>query len=262
MNVYKRELKSGIKSFLIWTISIAAFIAICIGMFPEMKGKMDSVSDIFASMGAFSSAFGMDRLGLGTLLGFYSVECGTIMALGAALFASMVGSVMVGKEEKGRTAEFLFSLPIKREKVMGEKYLALITEMVVFHIIAFVISLLSILAIKEEIPMKELLLLHSSYLILTLCLATICFSLSTIPSCSSVGMGMGLVLFFYFFNLLANITEKIDWLKFLSPFSFTDGATIVLEKKLDWTLISVWVVISLLCLIYGFWNYKKRDLKS
>ena len=139
MNVYKRELKSGIKSFLIWTISIAAFIAICIGMFPEMKGKMDSVSDIFASMGAFSSAFGMDRLGLGTLLGFYSVECGTIMALGAALFASMVGSVMVGKEEKGRTAEFLFSLPIKREKVMGEKYLALITEMVMFHIIAFVI---------------------------------------------------------------------------------------------------------------------------
>ena len=211
MNVYKRELKSGIKSFLIWTISIAAFIAICIGMFPEMKGKMDSVSDIFASMGAFSSAFGMDRLGLGTLLGFYSVECGTIMALGAALFASMVGTVMVG---------------------------------------------------KEEIPMKELLLLHSSYLILTLCLATICFSLSTIPSCSSVGMGMGLVLFFYFFNLLANITEKIDWLKFLTPFSFTDGATIVLEKKLDWTLISVWVVISLLCLIYGFWNYKKRDLKS
>ena len=53
MNVYKRELKSGIKSFLIWTISIAVFIAICRGMFPEMKGKMDSVSDIFASMGAF-----------------------------------------------------------------------------------------------------------------------------------------------------------------------------------------------------------------
>ena len=82
MNVYKRELKSGIKSILIWTISVSAFIAICVFMFPEMKGKMDSVSDIFASMGAFSSAFGMDRLGMGTLLGFYSVECGTIMALG------------------------------------------------------------------------------------------------------------------------------------------------------------------------------------
>ena len=61
---------------------------------------------------------------------------------------------------------------------------------------------------------------------------------------------------------MANITDKIDWFKFFTPFSFTDGATIVLEKKLDWTLISVWIVISLLCLMYGFWNYKKRDLKS
>ncbi len=262
MNVYKRELKSGIKSFLIWTISVSAFIAICVFMFPEMKGKMDSVSGIFASMGAFSSAFGMDRLGMGTLLGFYSVECGTIMALGAALFASMMGSVMVGKEEKGRTAEFLYSLPIKRENVMVEKYFALMTEMVLFHVTSFMISLLSILAIGEKIPMNELVLLHSSYLILTLCLATMCFSLSTIPSCTSIGMGMGLVLFLYFFNLMANITEKADWLKYLTPFSFTDGATIVLEKKLDWTVISVWIVISLLCLIGGFWNYKKRDLRS
>ncbi|MGN1189092.1 MAG: ABC transporter permease subunit [Candidatus Ornithospirochaeta sp.] len=262
MNVYKRELKAGMKGFWIWTLSVAAFIAICIFMFPEMKGNVESVSELFASMGAFSSAFGMDRLGLGTLLGFYSVECGTIMALGAALFAAMMGSVMVGKEEKGRTAEFIFSLPIKREKVMMEKYLALITEMVVFHIICFSVSLLSILMIKEEIPMKELLLLHSSFLILTVFIATICFSLSTVLSLSNVGTGMGIVLILYFLSITANITEKADWIKYLTPFSFTEGADIVLDKKLDWILIIIWLFVSLLFLLYGFWNYKKRDLKS
>ena len=262
MNVYKRETKSGFKSFLIWTISISAFIAICIFMFPEMKGKMDSVSEIFASMGSFSAAFGMDRLGMGTLLGFYSVECGTILALGSALFASMVASVMVGKEEKGRTAEFLFSFPIKRERVLAEKYFALVTEMIVFHVICFAISLLSIVLIKEDIPYEELLLLHSSYLILTLVIATVCFSLSTNLSTSSIGVGMGLVLFFYFFNLMANISDKANWIKYLTPFSFTDGATIVLEKKLDMGLILLWLVISLLCLFCRFLNYKRRDLKS
>ena len=153
MNVFKREIKAGIKNFLVWTISVSAFISVCVFMFPQMEGKMDSVSDIFASMGAFSSAFGMDRLGLGSLIGFYSVECGTIMALGATLYAAMVGSQMVGKEEKGRTTEFLFSMPIKREKVMVEKYLALTIQMVAFHIICFGVSLLSIILIKEEIPM-------------------------------------------------------------------------------------------------------------
>lgn len=262
MNVYKREMKSGIKSFLIWTLVISAFIAVCVFMFPQMKGKMDSISDIFASMGAFSSAFGMDRLGLGTLLGFYSVECGTIMALGASLFAAMIGSTMVGKEEKGRTAEFLFSLPIKRECVMIEKFLALLTEMIVFNIVAFAVSLVSILLIGEEIPMKELLLLHSSYLILTIFISTITFSLSTILAASNVGSGMGIVLLFYFLNLMANITEKAEGLKYLTPFSFADGATIILEEKLEAKYILVWLVISLMFLMYGFWNYKRRDLKS
>ena len=262
MNVFKREIKAGIKSFLVWTISVSAFISVCVFMFPQMEGKMDSVSDIFASMGAFSSAFGMDRLGLGSLIGFYSVECGTIMSLGATLYAAMVGSQMVGKEEKGRTAEFLFSMPIKREKVMVEKYLALTILMVAFHIICFGVSLLSIILIKEEIPMEELLLLHTSYLVITLFIATICFSFSTINSMSNIGTGMGLVLFFCFFNIMANITEKADWMKYLTPFSFTDGADIVLDKKLDMKYISIWLVISLLSLIYGFWNYRRRDLKS
>ncbi len=51
-------------------------------------------------------------------------------------------------------------------------------------------------------------------------------------------------------------------MKYLTPFSFTDGADIVLDKKLDMKYISIWLVISLLSLIYGFWNYGRRDLKS
>ena len=125
MNVFYREIKSGLKAFFIWTVSILSFVAICVLMFPEMKSSMDSVSDLFSSMGAFSSAFGMDRLGMGSLIGFYSVECGTILGLGAALFASMAGSAIVGKEEKDRTAEFLFSHPISREKVLISKFAAL-----------------------------------------------------------------------------------------------------------------------------------------
>lgn len=261
MNVYIKELKTGRKSFLIWTMSIALLIAVCVFMFPEMKGQMDSVTDLFSSMGAFSSAFGMDRLGMGTLLGFYSVECGTMMALGAALYASMAGSVMVGKEEKGRTAEFLFSMPKRREKVVLEKFLALQTEMVLFHAICILVSLLSIVAIGEEIPITELILLHVSYFLLTVFVATICFSLSTVLNLSGIGCGMGIVLVFYFMNLVANITEKAEWLKYFTPFSFTDGASIVLDKALDWKLIILWFVISMLCLFGGIWNYRNRDLK-
>ena len=83
MTLVKHELRQGKTSFLIWTTSIGFLLAICIFLFPEMKGQMEGVNDMFASMGAFTQAFGMDRLNFGSFIGFYSVECGNILALAA-----------------------------------------------------------------------------------------------------------------------------------------------------------------------------------
>ena len=58
MTIYIKELKQGFKALLIWTASIAFMMLVCILMFPEMKGEMDNVSDMFANMGGFSAAFG------------------------------------------------------------------------------------------------------------------------------------------------------------------------------------------------------------
>ena len=262
MNIYMRELKSGIKSFLIWTISIGALVAICIFMYPEMEGMMGDVNDIFSSMGAFSAAFGMDRLGLGTLLGFYSVECGTMLTLGAALYAAMAGTAIVGKEEKGRTAEFLFAMPVSRRRVLSEKLGALMTEMMLFHIVNFLFSIVSIVAIGEEIPVKDLLLLHSSYLFMTIAVASLCFLLSVFNATANTGSGMGLALAMYFINLMANISDKAKALSWVTPFSFTEGADIVLEGKLDGVRIILWMGLSIVAIASGFAYYSRKDLKS
>ena len=262
MNVYIRELRAGLKAFLIWSVSILFFVAICIFMFPEMKTSMDSVSDLFASMGAFSAAFGMDRLSMGSLIGFYSVECGTILSLGSALFASMAGSAIVGKEEKERTAEFLFAHPLRREGVLVSKYLVLQTEILVLHILGLLFTVLSVAAIGEAVPWKDLALLHTSYYIMTAAVGSVCFALSTTRAFSGIGAGMGLVLVLYFMNIAANISEKAKALKYLTPFSFTEGADIVLEGALDWGIIALWLAISLVSVAAGIVYYSRRDLRS
>ena len=91
MTLVKHELRQGKTSFLIWTASIGFLLAACIFLFPEMKGQMEGVNDMFASMGAFTQAFGMDRLNFGSFIGFYSVECGNILGLGGAMFAALLG---------------------------------------------------------------------------------------------------------------------------------------------------------------------------
>ena len=114
MTIFKHELKQNKKSLIIWTVAIASLLAICLFLFPEMKGEMDSVSQVFSSMGGFSEAFGMDKVSFGTLTGFYSVECGNILGLGGAFFAAFTAVTILAKEEKDHTGEFLLTHPVSR----------------------------------------------------------------------------------------------------------------------------------------------------
>ena len=100
MRLLKHEMRQGLISLAIWTGSIAFLMVICIILFPEMKGQMEDVSDVFASMGRFTAAFGMDRLSFGTLTGFYAIECGNILGLGGAFYAALTGITALAKEEK------------------------------------------------------------------------------------------------------------------------------------------------------------------
>lgn len=82
MTVFKKELRAGMVSFLIWSAAVGGLMAMCVWMYPSFAGSMDDVSALFAGMEGFSSAFGMDKLAFGSIMGFYGVECGNIMGLG------------------------------------------------------------------------------------------------------------------------------------------------------------------------------------
>ena len=156
MTIVRHELRQGKISLLIWTISIAFLMAVCVFLFPEMKGEMDELSDTFSSMGAFSTAFGMDRLNFGSLIGFYSIECGNILGLGGALFASLCAVNVLSKEEKDRTAEFLLTHPVSRFRIITEKLISVIIQVVILNVVVYGVSVLSIELSGEEIPWKEI----------------------------------------------------------------------------------------------------------
>ena len=100
MTVFFHELKRGRISLLIWSAAIAFMLAICVIIYPEMKSQMGDISAMFADMGSFSEAFGMDKINFGSFTGFFGVECGNVLGLGGAFFAAIIGISALSKEEK------------------------------------------------------------------------------------------------------------------------------------------------------------------
>ena len=110
--IYRHEVKSNWKSLLIWAVCVGSMGLACILLFSSVQESMAGMAESFASMGAFSDAFGMRQLSIVTLTGFYATEVGTIHGLGGGMFAAILGVGMLSKEEDGHTSEFLFKMDI------------------------------------------------------------------------------------------------------------------------------------------------------
>lgn len=260
MRLLKHEMRQGIPSLAIWTGSIAFLMVICIVMFPEMKGQMEDVSDMFASMGSFTAAFGMDRLSFGTLTGFYAIECGNILGLGGAFYAALTGITALAKEEKEHTAEFLLTHPVTRTGIVSAKLASVLFQITVMNVLILAISLISILFIDEEIPWKELLLFHLAYYLLQLEIGGICFGISAFLRRSGLGIGLGLACLMYFLNLIANISESAEFLKYITPFGYADGADIVTEEALNGPMVAVGVSLAVIGIAAAYWKYNRKDI--
>ena len=260
MTIVKHELRQGRTAFLLWTGSIGFLLAVCIFLFPEMKGQMDSVSSLFSSMGAFTAAFGMDRLNFGTLIGYYAIECGNVLGLGGAFYASLCAVSMLSKEEKDRTAEFLLTHPVSRTRMISEKLLSVLIRITALNGIVWLLSVGSIAAIGETVPWKELNLLHLAYFLLQLELSAICFGISAFVRRGSLGIGLGVAVIMYFLNLIANITEKASFLKYVTPFGYCNGADLVANGSIDTAMAAIGILIGTAGVIAAYLKYTKKDI--
>ena len=260
MTLIKHELKQGWKSLAIWTLAIGFFVVICVLMYPEMEGEMEEVSEVFSSMGAFTAAFGMDRLNFGTLIGFYAVECANILGIGGAFYAAILGVTALAKEQKERTAEFLLSHPISRTKIVTDKWIAVLLQIVVLNVLVFLMSIASIVCIGEKIMWGEIGYLHLAYFLVQIVIAGICFGISAFIRGSGIGAGIGLATVMYFINIVANITESAKDLKYITPFGFAEGADIIANVDLDWGMVLINMMFAVAGVIAAYWKYCRKDI--
>ena len=159
MFLFFHEMRRNRLSLIIWTSVLSFMLAVCVLIYPEMKSQMADMSEMFANMGDFSEAFGMDELQVGEFMGYFGVECSEVLGLGGALFAAILGATILSKEEKDKTAEFLLTHPINRVKVTLYKLFVLLAQIIILNICVLVITLISVAVVGEDADIKVMLLL-------------------------------------------------------------------------------------------------------
>ncbi len=260
MTVFFHELKRNKLSLIIWSCAISFMLGVCVLIYPEMSSQMGEISEMFADMGNFSSAFGLDQLNFGEFMGYFGVECGNVLGLGGAFFAAITGISALAKEEKEHTAEFLLTHPISRKQIIAEKLAAVITQIILLNLVTAIVVTGTVLIIGEQASAGTIALLLLAYLLLQLELAAVTFGISAFLKGNGLGIGLGLAVMLYFFNLLANLTEDAKFLKYITPFGYTEGSYIINNNAIDISYLLPGILFTGLGIIAAFVKYNRKDI--
>lgn len=119
---------------------------------------------------------------------------------------------------------------------------------------------LSILAIGEDVSVNTLVLLFLAYYLMQLEIAAVTFGISAFLHRGSLGLGLGLSVLFYFINIVSNLTENAKFLKYITPFVYTEGADIITNGAINKDYLLIGIFFIMVSIFLAFWYYSKKDI--
>ncbi len=262
MMIYKQEWKSSLKSFLIWVCSVAGLDFLMILMYPSLESAMTEMASMYKDMGAFGTAFGIDKLNIGTPVGFYGMYIGAILSVGGAMYAALLGTGVLSKEEAGHTAEYLYTLPYSRVSIITSKIVAVVSLVVAFDIVNLLLGIMGLQIIGAKYALTDILIFHLGQMIMHLEIASIGILISAYTKRVNVGIGLGIALLLYFMDMMSRVLEQLEFCKYITPYYYANAADVLLQGKIDSVLLLIGIVVMAICIAAGIYHYKEKDIAA
>lgn len=264
MNLYLRELKRNSKSLIIWSTISIILLAMVMAIYPTMVKEAENYSAILEGMPeAITLMFGIEELSLADIFGYYSVEGYIILTLLVSIYAIMLSGGILSKEESDKTIEFLLAKPITRREIVTSKLFAYLTNIVIFNLLLTITLFISFEAVKiEDYDMKTFIILNVAPLLLMLTFSAIGFLLSVFITKSKkiLPASLGIVMVTYFLSIISGISDKLENLKYLSPFKYVEASKIIKNGRIEGKYLIIMLVINVLCIGLTYIFYNKKDI--
>jgi ABC-2 type transport system permease protein len=262
MNIFFRELRANLKSLLIWTVIIVILIMIAVSKFSAFAGNPEMLAMLDSIPPAMLDALNLRAFNMTTLTGFYGVMF-IYFGLMGAIAAAMWGSDIISKEERDKTVEFSLVLPVSRSRVITAKALAALVNCIAFVLITWAVSLVAVQSYNPDQAFYDYLALQmqAMFAIELIFLAIGLLLGSAMKHYKRSGSAaVALILIAYFMSVVIMLQEKLDFLKYFTPFKYFDAGDLYRSGRMDSTYLLLSAGIVVVCIAAAYWIYNRRDL--
>jgi ABC-2 type transport system permease protein len=262
VNIFIRELKANLKSLLIWSGIMLLLIMMVVAKYSAFAGNPEMLKMLDSMPPAMLDALSMRGFNLTTISGFYGVMF-IYFGLMAAIAAAMWGSDSISKEERDKTVEFSLVLPVTRSRVVTAKGLAALVNCIAFVLVTWVVSLVAVQSFKPDQAFYKFLALEMEAMFVV---ELIFLAIGLLLGCAmkqyklSGSTAVAIILATYFMSIMAVMNEKLDFLKYFTPFKYFDARELFRTGRMDVTYLLLSAAIIVVSVIAAYWIYNRRDL--
>ena len=262
MNIFLRELKANLRSLLVWGGIVVVWMFLGFTEFRAYVGNPEMLAILDALPPALMAAFSMEAFNLTTVTGFFGVMflyCALLLSLAAVLW----GSDIISKEERDKTVEFSLALPVSRSKIVTAKTLAAAVHCVGLLVVTFGASLANVARYQPDRAFYDFLILSmiALFIMQMIFLAAGIFLGCALKNAKQAGaVAVALMLGTYFLSVFSALSEKLEFLKYFTPFKYFDPAKLLHESRIDLAYVALSAGIIAVCLVGAYLTYSKRDL--
>lgn len=262
MNIVRRELKANFKSLLIWTVIVLLLTIIGFAKFSAYYGNPELLAILNDMPAPVIEALNLSAFNLTTVTGFYGLMF-TYYALMLSIAAAMWGSDIVSKEERDKTVEFSLSLPVTRGRLVTAKTLAVVVNCLVLLLVSWGAILYGSSSYQPEtgyyrfvaLSMLALLILQLVFLAVGILLGCAMKQYRRVGS-----VAISVLLAAYILSAISSLDQKLDFLHYLSPFTYFNPGNLLRDASLDLTYVAISLGIILAAMTGAYLSYARRDL--
>ena len=261
MNVYWYELKANLKFVVIWLIVRVGIGLLMTSFYPTIAKDLDAFIEIMNNYPeAIRAAFGLNLKTMNSVVGYYSSFPLTFLLICSSIEAMIMGISILSKEERDKTADFLFTKPLSRITILTAKMKAIVTLLLVSNVILFVIICLVVLGFSNgDFNLSTFTLLTLTLFMIQLIFVAIGMLISVIlPKVKApLSISMGVVLGFYTLSTFAD-----DKIRAFIPFKYFDSVYILEHQAYELGYLILLFTVILVATISTYIIYSKKDIHS
>lgn len=263
-NLFAKEFKNNLKGTVITSLVVVLYTAFSLLIYSSMQENISKIKEFYYIMPeSFQEAFNFHINQWDNVLGFYVTYFVYFVPIITGCYSIILGTRLLSKEEQNKTAEFLLSRPLSRNQIVSSKLIAFFIHILGINLLAFLTGMFGSGIVSDwEFNIISFIILHTYGLLICFLFGLLGFFITVVMKRAKAitGIGIGIVLGTYLFDVMIRVFGGVQFLLYLTPFKYINLEAHTPDYGFDAWRIIYFIGFSGLLIVLSYVFYRRKDI--